>query len=82
MKHTKESLMEMAYGYDGPEEGLETALTEVFAERDALLAACKLFLAYDACDSASDMGVKMMLAYNAACEASKAAVAKAEGEMK
>ena len=48
-------------------------LREMNAE---LLAACKLFLAYDANDS--DDGVEMMLNYALACEASKAAVAKAE----
>jgi hypothetical protein len=78
MKNTKESLRQLVHGWLGAnEEALEIALDEVFAERDELLAACKLFLAYSNNDS--DDGVEMMLAYAAAHQAVEAAVAKAEG---
>ena len=51
-------------------------LREMNAE---LLAACKLFLAYDACGS--DDGYEMMATYAAALEAIEAVVAKAEGKV-
>lgn len=51
MTHTKESLMELVWAN---EEVLDAALTEVFAERDALLAACKLFIERDFQQEAAD----------------------------
>lgn len=51
--------------------------TDLLAQRDELMAACKLFIAYDNNDATD--GVAMMIAYNNAVTAARAAIAKAEG---
>jgi hypothetical protein len=78
MKHTKESLMELVTGgrallLSAYEARLETALTEVFAERDELLEALKDVC--DTCDWSVDDGRDALIK-------AVAIIAKAEGEMK
>lgn len=74
MKHTKESLMQLVHGWLGAnEEALETALDEVFAERDELLEALKDVC--DTCDWSVDDGRDALIK-------AVAIIAKAEGEMK
>jgi hypothetical protein len=69
--------------YEGQDEryAREVAQREadkrLIAASPELLAACKLFIAYDNNDATD--GVAMMVAYNNAVTAARAAIAKAEG---
>lgn len=56
---------------------LEIEIIKLKSEKRELLEACKLFIKYDATDE--DSSIQMMLNYAAALEASKSAIAKAEG---